>query len=286
MSAPVSIERVRGGHPMDFVRDYVEPRRPVIMTDVANRWPAVSLWSADYFAREHGRTSVNVEVQGERDPKRYFPARRYERMDLAEFVQRLPSEQPHYYLSQWDALEELPGLRQHIVPLDDYQPCTPRALGRWMRLPTNFWFGAAGTFTTLHYDPADNLYVQIWGRKRIVLYAPDQSEYMHRSHALCQEQKLCLTLFSPVDVESPDLERHPHFARARAHVCELQPGEILYIPVGWWHYLVSLDPSISLSNWWYRAPMQRRRAVDLGVAAACTLRQAARRAARRLNPSA
>ncbi|HWN69347.1 MAG TPA: cupin-like domain-containing protein, partial [Haliangium sp.] len=92
MTTPVSIERVPAVSPADFVRDYFEPGRPVIMTDIATHWPAVSRWSADYFAREHGRVSVNVEVQGKRDPRHYFPARRYERMNLAEFVERLPSE--------------------------------------------------------------------------------------------------------------------------------------------------------------------------------------------------
>ena len=28
------------------------------------------------------------------------------------------------------------------------------------------------------------------------------------------------------------------------------PGEVLFIPKGWWHHVRSLTPSISLSFWW------------------------------------
>ncbi|KAK3897312.1 hypothetical protein C8A05DRAFT_39137, partial [Staphylotrichum tortipilum] len=32
--------------------------------------------------------------------------------------------------------------------------------------------------------------------------------------------------------------------------CILEPGEMLYIPVGWWHYVRSLSVSFSVSFWW------------------------------------
>ena len=30
----------------------------------------------------------------------------------------------------------------------------------------------------------------------------------------------------------------------------LEPGDGLFIPVGWWHYVRSLDVSFSVSFWW------------------------------------
>jgi lysine-specific demethylase 8 len=32
--------------------------------------------------------------------------------------------------------------------------------------------------------------------------------------------------------------------------CILEPGDTLYIPVGWWHYVRSLSVSFSVSFWW------------------------------------
>ncbi|KAF9630585.1 Transcription factor jumonji/aspartyl beta-hydroxylase [Lasiodiplodia theobromae] len=46
-------------------------------------------------------------------------------------------------------------------------------------------------------------------------------------------------------------ERWPQFAKVEG-CCEavLGPGDALYVPKGWWHYVRSLSPSFSVSFWW------------------------------------
>jgi len=46
------------------------------------------------------------------------------------------------------------------------------------------------------------------------------------------------------------LAKHPKFEDAALVGCTLAPGEMLYIPKGWWHYLRALEPSASVSFWW------------------------------------
>lgn len=53
-----------------------------------------------------------------------------------------------------------------------------------------------------------------------------------------------------VDVENPDLEKFPKFAEAPFLSCILSPGELLFIPVKYWHYVRALDLSFSVSFWW------------------------------------
>uniref|UniRef100_A0A2K6UZ18 JmjC domain-containing protein 5 n=1 Tax=Saimiri boliviensis boliviensis TaxID=39432 RepID=A0A2K6UZ18_SAIBB len=53
-----------------------------------------------------------------------------------------------------------------------------------------------------------------------------------------------------VDVENPDLEKFPTFAKAPFVSCILSPGEVLFIPVKHWHYVRALDLSFSVSFWW------------------------------------
>jgi hypothetical protein len=45
-------------------------------------------------------------------------------------------------------------------------------------------------------------------------------------------------------------EMYPAFRTARYVEGVLGPGECLYVPVGWWHYVRSLTPSFSVSFWW------------------------------------
>jgi lysine-specific demethylase 8 len=54
-----------------------------------------------------------------------------------------------------------------------------------------------------------------------------------------------------VDLDAVDLERFPAFGAATEWVeVALGPGEVLYIPPGWWHYVKALQPSASVSFWW------------------------------------
>jgi ribosomal protein L16 Arg81 hydroxylase len=46
---------------------------------------------------------------------------------------------------------------------------------------------------------------------------------------------------SQVDYTKPDLELFPQFAQANANEVILQPGDVLYLPTHWFHYIVSLE---------------------------------------------
>lgn len=51
-------------------------------------------------------------------------------------------------------------------------------------------------------------------------------------------------------MENPDLQKFPRFAEAPFLSCVLAPGELLFIPVKYWHYVRALDLSFSVSFWW------------------------------------
>ena len=53
--------------------------------------------------------------------------------------------------------------------------------------------------------------------------------------------------FADVDAEHPDLVRYPRFAGARVFDLVLEPGELLFVPVGWFHQVRALEPSISVT---------------------------------------
>ena len=45
-------------------------------------------------------------------------------------------------------------------------------------------------------------------------------------------------------------KRFPHFEYEKYVDVILEEGEMLYVPVGWWHYVRSLEVSFSVSFWW------------------------------------
>jgi ribosomal protein L16 Arg81 hydroxylase len=60
---------------------------------------------------------------------------------------------------------------------------------------------------------------------------------------------------SPVDAEDADLRRFPRYAKAQPIEFVIEPGEILFIPAGWWHHVRALDPSISMNFFWLAPSM-------------------------------
>lgn len=85
---------------------------------------------------------------------------------------------------------------------------------------------------------------QILGRKRLKLISPLHLPVLY-------DQLHC---FSEVDLDQIDVERYPLFRQVKIHEVTLNPGECLFLPIGWWHHVRALDVSITLSgtNFWAR----------------------------------
>lgn len=256
MKQAVQIERVGPISPEQFWAEYVDVGRPVILTGIVEHWPAFKRWSPEYFKREFGSTPIGAERQRSKDPREHVGKRHLLQTTLGSLVDRIAAgEEPKHYLSEWMVFEKIPSLADDLGSLDHYQRMRrnyPESLQRRMQLKPTLWFGPAGSYTTLHRDPGDNFLAQIMGHKKVIMFPADQErELYYPWHEMCRPD-CCLAGWSPIDVEAPDLERFPLYANATPYECTLGPGEILFIPIHWWHYVSSLDTVISISTWWFR----------------------------------
>ncbi|KAI1503845.1 hypothetical protein F5X99DRAFT_77676 [Biscogniauxia marginata] len=182
-----------------------------------------------------------------------------------------PSDpKPTAYLAQHPLFAQLPSLRADIL-IPDYcytsppPPPGPSPSPAPLDAPLlNAWFGPPGTITPLHTDPYHNVLAQVVGRKYVRLYAPSETP---RMAARGREAGVEMGNTSRVDVgvvegwdrvvEDEDEESEEvrekekeRFRRIPFVDCILEPGDVLYIPVGWWHYVRGLSVSFSVSFWW------------------------------------
>lgn len=109
---------------------------------------------------------------------------------------------------------------------------------------TTVWLGPSGVTTQAHYDVHDNFYAQLYGRKRFILFPPEQYRSMYLNaflHSGAQQ--------SQVDLDSPDYDKYPLFKNAAALDVVLEPGDVLYLPALWFHHVIAIDLSFSVSIW-------------------------------------
>jgi ribosomal protein L16 Arg81 hydroxylase len=99
------------------------------------------------------------------------------------------------------------------------------------------WFGPAGTITPFHHDLTNNFMAQVMGRKRVLLMPACEIAHVY-NHEHC---------FTHVDGRQVDLARYPRMASVRTLSCELHPGEVLFLPVGCWHFVEGLEVSVTVS---------------------------------------
>lgn len=189
------------------------------------------------------------------------------------------------YLAQHPLLTQIPSLRADIAVPDLCYTSPPRNPSRSGggggggeaenedddEPKLNAWFGPAGTITPLHTDPYHNLFVQVVGRKYVRLYDPAFGERMRpRGREGAGGVDMSNTSRWDVGVEEGWDERPPTgggregeeeasddagegdaaFGDMPYLDCILVPGDTLYVPVGWWHYVRSLSVSFSVSFWW------------------------------------
>lgn len=249
----LKIERIEKPTVKFFQKYIATSRQPVIITGATSNWQACSSWTDVYLNDVIGNikvkicTSQNSVFVG--DPEDGY-AKSFKIMRFSDFISLLRlnrySKDTYYYLAQASIPQLSPKLLQDIkFPVY----CKNKL---WHDDSSQLWLGSSGNISSLHYDMADNILVQVKGSKRFVFFAPKQTNFLYPFPVNCQ-----ISHFSQVDIDRPDLKQFPNFSNARAVECVLKAGEMIFIPAFWWHQVYSLDdaqfPTISV-NFWYKAP--------------------------------
>ena len=60
---------------------------------------------------------------------------------------------------------------------------------------------------------------------------------------------------SKFDPEAPDFEQFPLARNASMIECTVHPGELLYVPAGWYHQVRALTFSLSANRWARAMPL-------------------------------
>jgi hypothetical protein len=257
MRPPRKVPRVAALARDEFERGYLAPGTPVVVEGGAAGWPAQQAWQPERLRQTLAGRKVKVassehDVFGYDETAAAYEVEELDFAEAADLITRVRPSSRRYYLMQQSIPREFPQLVGDLP--------APEYVGR-ARAHPHLWFGTEGNLTPLHYDMANNLFAQLRGRKRFLLFHPQDAPRLYPRPADSRHHNL-----SQLDPEQDDVAAFPLLAEAQPWTCEVGPGDLLFLPAFWWHQVRSLEVGVSVSVWWaplpaqFLAPMARRMA--------------------------
>ena len=217
----------------DFLQKYVKPQKPVVIEQLIEDWPAYNKWSLDYIREVAGDKTVplfdNRPISSE-----YKFNEPHTHMKMRDYIDLLKKGPTNYRIFLYHLLKEVPLLQE------DFK--FPKVGLKLIKQVPMLFFGGENSKVFMHYDIdfANILHFHFHGKKKCILFPPSETKYLYKvPHALISRED--------IDFHNPDFEKFPALKKARGMVTELNHGEVLYMPEGYWHQMTYLTPGFSMS---------------------------------------
>jgi hypothetical protein len=218
----------------DFEKNYLKPRKPLIIKNMAKNWPAYEKWDLDYMKSVVGDQTVPLYDSSKADPSKPINASAAE-MKFGDYIELIRNTATDLRIFLFDPIKQAPKL------LEDYR--APKELmGGFLDSYPNMFFGGKGSVTFLHYDIdlAHIFHTHFNGRKHVILF---ENKWKERLYQI----PFATYALEDYDVEQPDFNKFPALKGVQGVEAFLEHGDTLFMPTGYWHWMKYLDGSFSIS---------------------------------------
>jgi len=189
---------------LEFLREYVMPGRPCIITDAISHWPALQLWSSNEYLcskLQHQHISLHCTPDGRADAlvpisplvddgagsSVVFVSALVEQVEFPQALERIvggsrccgclqeddevayAQQQNGCFKSEYSSLAS--DADAHIPWATEALGCMPEAV--------NLWIGNQRSVTSFHKDHYENLYAVVTGEKHFTLLPPTDLHRMY-----------------------------------------------------------------------------------------------------------
>lgn len=227
------IDRVDTITKEEFLKKYFKPQKPVVIERFIEDWPAFSKWNLTYIKEVAGDKIVPLYDDRPVDYKDGFNEP-HAKMKMADYINLIENEPTKFRIFLWNVLKEVPVLQKDFTYPDF-------GLKLLKGLPMLF-FGGRDSYTFMHYDIdlANIFHFHFHGKKEIILFDQQQNDFLYKvPHSLITRED--------IDFSNPDFEKWPRLKQAKGYITNLEHGNVLYIPEGYWHYMKYITPGFSMS---------------------------------------
>lgn len=242
-----SIPKIRKEEFDTFLKEYYLKEIPVIVEGMTEGWETKEKWNLDYFRNNYKDTVVPVAYYHIERPE--YSKREREYLKLGDVIKNLESHQEkfdlgtdnetirkHCYVVGWDIESKNPEL------LDQINMDEPHFIKNWIdrlpksvRLPhTDLFIGSSYSSTPLHTDSffVNPMLTVILGKKKIRIISHEFTNLVKNGMDIFDEE-----IASKIINEGGEIFE-----------CELEAGDMISFPPGWWHAVKNDGITIAFQN--------------------------------------
>ncbi|GFR17128.1 HSPB1-associated protein 1 [Trichonephila clavata] len=192
---------------------------PVIFKSQIKSWSIP--WTTSDFTEKYGSTLLDFRIV----PKSYKgisweSQHKFEEATISQFI-------------SWQSEEN--SILDSNNPLKNYRK-------------DEFWAYSSYNYMNNIFPEDSILQAVDWivGRKKWILFPPTDTAFMYPTRVPYEES----SVFSSVNILNPNLSQHVLFKESHPYIAVLEPGDVLFVPKKWWHFVLSIDNvTISINTW-------------------------------------
>ena len=218
--------------PEEFKDNFLIPQIPIVIKGLTNKFPAGKKWTMDYVKNFCGDVMVDVFDNNNSNKGSAFTHPDL-KMPFREYINTIIEDKPTTLrMFLFNMFKCKPELRKDF-------PCPEIFKGILGKMGYMF-FGAKGITVRIHQDidMSNVLLTQFHGKKKVVLVSPKYSDLLYR---------LPFNTHSLIDLDNPDYVKYPGLKYIEVQECVLEPGDSLFMPSGFWHYITYVEGGFSVS---------------------------------------
>jgi len=224
-----------------FLKNFYALNKPVIIRNTINKkYEEINI---DFLYNKYENFKVEIQ-KGRNSIKNYEieSNKLKEKIGFKDFIKliKINTDNDIYLTANNNKNKNIEKIKTDILDMivDNSPP--------WSYLTNKFndksfiWVGPKNSKTPYHHDLTNNLFIQIYGKKEFTLIPSIYINKMYNNHHV----------FSDVpsfDYDENELDKYPEYRKINPINITVNPGDILFIPIGWWHKVKGLSETIGLS---------------------------------------
>lgn len=236
----LNVARVNQLSKEEFVNNFLKKGIPVIFNQEAIDWSCCHKWDFSFFKSNFCDDVFSIiDSSGLNEPEllKNNQSRELIRKDLSgkDFIDAIEQGTP-LYMRFCPILETHPHLREdlNLSWLSIMKEC-------FLGVSYQTFIGAKGRRTPLHSETTAFFYVMVSGRKKWNLYSPAALSLLN---PIPEGRGYNYTHFK---TNQSQQEQYPSAEKLHRYTCEIEKGDILFVPTWMWHEVENIENSWGVS---------------------------------------